>query len=159
MESKAPGSKVTYSNLYGTTFTAYNQYLSHGKTYQPLYVYYLPTGYYNPVGYYSPKYFRIYFNGYGYNFYYGAYGYYQDSLNDKEPLTGVLVKLLVIVIFMAALIFIRFFIRKKKFEEETLECDASQTIFEMSQASTDYADSFENAEGKRSGKKPQFIMG
>ena len=30
-------------------------------------------------------YLKIYYNGYGYNFYYGAYGYYESSPNPKEP--------------------------------------------------------------------------
>ena len=46
-----------------------------------LYVYYLPPNYYTAIGFYSPVYLDIYYNGYGYNFYYGKYGYYQNSPN------------------------------------------------------------------------------
>ena len=37
--------------------------------------------YYDPIGYWSPTYKMEYFNGYGQNFYYGEYGYYEKSLN------------------------------------------------------------------------------
>lgn len=47
-----------------------------GRTYYPLYAYYRPVGYFNAIGYYSTLYLLIYYDGYGYNFYYGAYGYY-----------------------------------------------------------------------------------
>ena len=51
------------------------------RSYSPLYVYYLPPGLYFAVGYYSLLYGRIYYDGYGYNFYYGQYGYYEYSTN------------------------------------------------------------------------------
>ena len=54
------------------------------KTYEPLYVYYKPPNYYNPVGYYSTTYLIIYYDGYGYNFYYGTNGYYEYSVNEEE---------------------------------------------------------------------------
>jgi hypothetical protein len=56
--------------------------MSTGKTYQPLYVYYKPAGYYNALGYYSTTFLLIYYDGYGYNFYYGEYGYYEYSINE-----------------------------------------------------------------------------
>ena len=37
--------------------------------------------YYDPIGYYSQTYKLNYYNGYGYNFYYGEYAYYEKSLN------------------------------------------------------------------------------
>ena len=37
--------------------------------------------YYDPIGYYSHKYKLEYYNGYGYNFYYGEYEYYEKSPN------------------------------------------------------------------------------
>ena len=52
-----------------------------GKTYEPLYVYFRPKNYYTPRGYFSPKYNETYYDGYGYNFFTGAKGYYQYSLN------------------------------------------------------------------------------
>ena len=44
--------------------------------------YYKAPDYYNAAGYYSTTYLLIYYDGYGYNFYYGAYGYYENSPND-----------------------------------------------------------------------------
>jgi hypothetical protein len=37
----------------------------------------------------------IYYNGYGYNFYYGKYGYYENSPNDMENNTGTIIGALV----------------------------------------------------------------
>ena len=39
---------------------------------------------YNAAGYYSPTYLLMYYDGYGYNFYTGAYGYYEYSLPSNE---------------------------------------------------------------------------
>jgi hypothetical protein len=36
------------------------------------------------VGYYSMVFLQDYYDGYGFNFYYGLYGYYEDSDNDTE---------------------------------------------------------------------------
>jgi hypothetical protein len=58
--------------------------MSLGKTYKPLYQYYVPSNYYTKTGYFSPTYSLTYYDGYGYNFYYGKYGYYEFSINDKE---------------------------------------------------------------------------
>ena len=58
-----------------------------GRTFVPLYVYYLPLNFFNPVGYYSVVYNRVYYDGYGFNFYYGRYGYYESSLVDMEVQT------------------------------------------------------------------------
>jgi len=41
--------------------------------------YYRPIGWYTPIGYYSTLYLMTYYNGYGYNFYFGQYAYYEDS--------------------------------------------------------------------------------
>ena len=64
-----------YKNAYkpegSANVTTYNKYFKDGRSYNVLYTYYLPQDYYNPVGYYSPLYSKIYYNGYGYNFYYG----------------------------------------------------------------------------------------
>ena len=37
----------------------------------------------------------IYYNGYGYNFYYGAYGYYENSPNDKKDNSAAIIGALV----------------------------------------------------------------
>ena len=50
-------------------------------SYKPIFMYYLPVNYYDPIGYYSDEYQLNYYNGYGYNFYYGEYKYYEKSLN------------------------------------------------------------------------------
>lgn len=63
----------TYSNSYWDK--------SSGRTSKPFYVYYIPPDYYNATGYYSEVYLMTYYNGYGYNFYYGEYGYYEYSVN------------------------------------------------------------------------------
>ena len=55
----------------------------------PVYVYYIRPNYYNARGYYSTQFGLIYYNGYGYNFYYGAYGYYETSPNDAEMMEGL----------------------------------------------------------------------
>lgn len=73
-----------YSSQYKTKYTANNNYFKSGKTYQPLYTYFRPLGFYHAIGYYSIVHQRIYYNGYGYNFYYGLYGYYETSENDKR---------------------------------------------------------------------------
>ena len=72
----------TYKTTTTVKTNTYNKYLWDGRTYKPLYDYYLPLNYYNPIGYYSQLYLMTYYDGYGYNFYYGEYGYYQDSLNE-----------------------------------------------------------------------------
>ena len=74
--------KPTSSTSYKTSYLksapkdSYTGTFKDGKSYSPIYAYYLPVGYYNPTGYYSPLYMKIYYNGYGYNFYTGAYSYY-----------------------------------------------------------------------------------
>ena len=42
-----------------------------------LYEYYKPTGFVSPTTYYSTNYLRSYDDGYGYDFYYGGYGFYE----------------------------------------------------------------------------------
>tara|TARA_B110000285_G_C15001969_1_gene551885 strand:+ start:580 stop:816 length:237 start_codon:yes stop_codon:yes gene_type:complete len=56
-----------------------NKYLKDGKTYDQLYEYYKAPDFYNKKGYFSPVYKISYYDGYGYNFYSGAYGYYEYS--------------------------------------------------------------------------------
>ena len=62
----------------------YNEYLKDGRTYKPLYFYYRAPNYYNEAGYYSNTFLMTYYDGYGYNFYYGTYGYYDYSVNPPE---------------------------------------------------------------------------
>ena len=50
-----------------------------------MYVYYRPADYYNANGYYSNVFLIVYYDGYGYNFYYGDFGYYEYSLNEAPP--------------------------------------------------------------------------
>lgn len=56
-----------------------------GRTSAPTYVYYRAPNYYNPYGYYSTTYLMVYYDGYGYNFYYGTYDYYDYSVNEQDP--------------------------------------------------------------------------
>ena len=56
---------------------------SYGRTFVAFHVYYLPLNYYDPIGYYSTLYKQTYYDGYGYNFYYGEYAYYADSPNPR----------------------------------------------------------------------------
>ena len=81
-----------YYNKYTTvknTRTYSNKSYNYGtmRTYSPLYVYFLPVGLHFPIAYYSPMYGRLYYDGYGYNFYYGQYGYYEYSFNGVESKT------------------------------------------------------------------------
>lgn len=92
-------SSVTLSSKYKVSYSSYNTYLSNGRTYSAFYVYYLPVGLYFATGYYSPRYRVIYYDGYGYNFYYGAYGYYEDSPNPYPAMsTGAIVAIVVILV-------------------------------------------------------------
>jgi len=56
-----------------------------GKTYNELYDYYRPPEFYNEKGYTSPYYKETYYDGYGQNFYYGNYGYYEYSRPPALP--------------------------------------------------------------------------
>ena len=84
---------TTYRSSYkpaSTTVSNYNKYFDAkaGRTYEPLTTYYLPPNYYSSTGFYSPQYGMVYYNGYGYNFYTGNYGYYQNSPNAAQEYTG-----------------------------------------------------------------------
>ena len=70
----------TVKNPLVRTNTYWDGYL----TYTPLYVYYLPVNYYSAAGYYSTTYEKVYYDGYGYNFYYATSGYYEYSLHPEE---------------------------------------------------------------------------
>ena len=74
----------SYSSKYKVRYSSKNTYLKNGRTYGALYTYYRPLGYYNALGYYSILHARIYYDGYGYNFYYGKYAYYENSPNDTN---------------------------------------------------------------------------
>lgn len=63
-----------------------NRYFDGTQTFKPLYVYYLPQNYYNPMGYNSTTYGMMYYDGYGYNFYYKTYGYYEYSVHPENAL-------------------------------------------------------------------------
>ena len=85
---------MTSTTYRKTTNTYFNS--AAGRTYHAFYVYYLPGNYYTAIGYYSPVYLQVYHNGYGYNFYYQKYGYYQDSSNGGGSSVGVII---VVIIF------------------------------------------------------------
>jgi hypothetical protein len=82
-----------YAKKYTTvrsTRSYYNNYFNSNTrmTYGPLYVYYRPPGLLLSVYYYSALYGLRYNDGYGYNFYYGAYGYYEYSMNPQMRSSG-----------------------------------------------------------------------
>ena len=83
--SSSYGSSRYSRSSYYKTYSRYTGSFYGGRSYGILYVYYLPPNYYTAIGFYSPVYLMAYYNGYGYNFYYGAYGYYQDSSNAAIP--------------------------------------------------------------------------
>lgn len=70
---------------------SYNEYwdVTTKRTYKELEDYFRPDDYYNPYGYYSTYYQEKFYDGYGYNFYYGNTGYYEYS---RPPVTPVMIK-------------------------------------------------------------------
>lgn len=72
---------------YASPLTRTNSYwnVATKRTYQPLYQYFLPAGFYTSVAYYSVMFGKMYYDGYGYNFYYGNYGYYEYSEHPPAP--------------------------------------------------------------------------
>jgi hypothetical protein len=97
-----------YSSAYGVRYNSYNTYLVNGRTTRPLLTYYRPIGYYNARGYYSLVYGKIYYNGYGYNFYTRRYGYYQTSANaiivGGAVGTGVIVAVVIVVMLLCCVL-------------------------------------------------------
>jgi len=51
----------------------------------------------------------IYYDGYGYNFYYGQYGYYEYSVNDEES-SGWVAAVFVPLFFCCAICIICFLV-------------------------------------------------
>ena len=94
--------------------TNYNTYWdkSTGKTYAPLYNYYKPANYRSAVGYYSPMFLIIYYDGYGYNFYYGEYGYYEYSVNEREQDQKGTIIFVGLILAICCLIFFRYMCKK-----------------------------------------------
>ena len=97
----------------------YNQYYSNGKTYSPLYVYYRPANYYNAAGFYSTVYLMNYYDGYGYNFYYGTYGYYEYSVHPESHMGTVWMGIVLLVMF--CVIPICYVLYMTKYHPESLE--------------------------------------
>ena len=56
--------------------------------------------YYDAIGFYSPVYGLTYYNGYGYNFYYGQYGYYEYSVNQTQTTLGAASIIIVIAVIL-----------------------------------------------------------
>lgn len=58
----------------------------------------------NPSGYYSSTFMLTYYDGYGYNYYFATYGYYDYSVNPRDPNAegggGGLIFLLIIICFI-----------------------------------------------------------
>lgn len=99
-------------------YTSYNEYFSNGRTYHPLLAYYLPDGFENEAGYTSQVYGKTYYDGYGYNFYSGEYGYYQVSPNFKEPSNVNFGLVVGVLVFVLSCFFIIIKYRQLKQEEE-----------------------------------------
>jgi hypothetical protein len=78
--------------------------LSTRRTSMPLYSYYHPVGIYFAIPFYSPVYRIAYYDGYGYNFYYGAYGYYEYAVHPVAYSSGSNVGYIVAVILLLVLI-------------------------------------------------------
>ena len=77
--------RYTYGNrYYPNPVTRYNKYWNGKRTTEAFTTYYKPEDFYNPEGYFSYRFGRIYYDGYGYNFYTGKYGYYEFSLNLEQ---------------------------------------------------------------------------
>ena len=112
--SKPKTTKITYTKTKQTRVTT-NSYFSNGVTYGPLYSYYRPIGFVAVVGYYSPIYSRQYYDGYGYNFYYGQYGYYEYSVNPRRA-SSLAAEILYLLILLCLL---RPIVRHLKFSGNT----------------------------------------
>lgn len=86
----------------------YNSYFDSAtmRTYAPLYVYYHPPGVYFSVGFYSPVYHITYYDGYGFNFYYNQWGYYETSPHPKPPSSGISIIWIVIFVVLLTLCYI-----------------------------------------------------
>ena len=53
--------------------------------------YFRPIGFVSTVGYYSNYYLLTYYDGYGFNFFYGDYSYYENSENNDEDIFYIIV--------------------------------------------------------------------
>ena len=80
------------------------------KTKNELSLYYKNSDYHNPAGYKSPTYGLTYYDGYGYNFYNGNYGYYEYSrpptITAGPPWNGGTFAIFMAVFLAALAIFI-----------------------------------------------------
>ena len=63
---------ATYENEYWDS--------TYKRTYNDLENYYKNLEYFNAKGYYSSYYDHTYYDGYGFNYYTGSYGYYEFSM-------------------------------------------------------------------------------
>ena len=121
---KTPSKTYVYTYSKTKTPTSYsNSYYNSAtrKTYQPLYSYYKPANYYNSLGFYSTVYLRVYYDGYGYNFYYGNYGYYEYSVHPSQGSSAVsFIFLLVCVCFCCVPCFCYHRMKQAAEEEEEI---------------------------------------
>ena len=86
-----------------------------------MYTYYRAPNYYNAAGYYSTVFLVVYYDGYGYNFYYGDYGYYEYSVNEKESSGGGIIGTLIAVAFIIGIIYLYLKIKAKLLGQEEQE--------------------------------------
>lgn len=103
------------------TRTTTNSYFANGRTYKPLYTYYLPIGFTAAAAYYSLRYHETYYDGYGYNFYYGQYAYYEDSPNDSENMGYIIAMSVCTGCMFPLLICIKYCCRPEKDREAAIE--------------------------------------
>jgi hypothetical protein len=112
--------KYAYSRYANPTSYSNSYYsVSKARTSRPLYVYYRAPNYFNARGYYSTVFLLVYYNGYGYNFYYGRYGYYEYSINQTDPgqtndLAGVIILIVCCGCVIGSIIYL---IKTHKYEE------------------------------------------
>jgi len=81
MAYRMSGNGGDYNATYGVRYASKDYYFADGRTYEPLYMYFKPVGFYDDLAYFSTTYNKTYYDGYGYNFYTGNYGYYEKSEN------------------------------------------------------------------------------
>jgi len=82
--------------------------------------YYKAPNYFNAEGYFSQEYGLVYYDGYGYNFYNGEYGYYEYSRAPAISTGSVfefqrfVITLLCMVLFLLLFVFIYYKLETRK---------------------------------------------
>jgi hypothetical protein len=91
-----------------------------------MYGYYMHEGIANPLGYNSSQYGKVYYDNYGFNFYYTGYGYYEYSVhpnrNNPAVLITVITSLFLLTCFLIGYHWI--YLRPKGDRCDDPECEA-----------------------------------